>query len=60
MVNHQKNLARMVELVNLCFTLKAAWLRRLHPEAGAHDIRRMIAEGILRRKEAAWTSAHSS
>jgi hypothetical protein len=60
MVNYQKNLARTIELTNLCFTLKAAWLRQQHPDAAEQDIRRMITAGTLRRKEATWKPARTS
>lgn len=54
MVDYQRNLFRTIELINLCFTLKSAYLRTQHPEASERDIRRMINAGIVRRKEAQW------
>lgn len=52
----ENNLARTIELIDLCFRLKEAYLRRLHPEASSEEIRDLIDRGILARKEQQWAS----
>jgi hypothetical protein len=52
----EKNLARTIELIDLCFRLKDAYFRQEHPEASSEKIRKMIDKGILVRKEKQWTS----
>ncbi len=53
---NEKNLARTIELIDLCFKLKEAYLRRQHPEASPEKIRDLINRGILARKEQQWAS----
>ncbi len=50
----ERNLARTIELIDLCFRLKEAHLRREHPEASPEKIRDLINRGILARKEQQW------
>ncbi len=50
------NLARTIELIDLCFKLKEAYLRRQHPEASPEEILDLINRGILARKEQQWAS----
>lgn len=52
----ENNLDRTIELIDLCFKLKEAYLRRLHPEASSEEIRDLIDRGILARKEQQWAS----
>ena len=51
---HEDNLARTIELIDLCFKLKEAYLRQQHPEASPEKIRDLIDRGILARKERQW------
>ena len=48
------NLARTIELIDLCFKLKEAYVGRWHPEASPEKIRDLINRGILARKEQQW------
>jgi len=50
----ENNLARTIELIDLCFRLKEAYLRQQHPEASSEKIRDLITRGILARKEQQW------
>ena len=50
----ENNLARTIELIDLCFRLKEAYLRQQHPEASPEKIRDLIDRGILARKERQW------
>lgn len=51
---NENNLARTIELIDLCFKLKEAYLRQQHPEASPEKIRDLIDRGILARKEKQW------
>ena len=53
---NENNLARTIELIDLCFKLKEAYLMRQHPEASPEKIRDLINRGILTRKEQQWAS----
>jgi hypothetical protein len=50
----ENNLARTIDLIDLCFKLKEAYLRQQHPEASPEKIRDLINRGILARKEQQW------
>ena len=52
----ERNLAKTIELIDLCFKLKEAYLKRQHPEASPEKIRDLINRGILARKEQQWAS----
>ena len=52
----ERNLARTLELIDLCFKLKEAYFKQRHPQASPKEIRAMIYHGILSRKEKQWTS----
>ncbi len=51
MDRYQKNLAKSLELIEVCFDLKEAYLKTKYPEASQQDIKDMIYKGILLRKE---------
>jgi len=53
-IMNEHNLARTIELIDLCFKLKEAYLRQQHPEASPEKIRDLINRGILARKEQQW------
>ena len=55
-IMNERNLARTIELIDLCFKLKEAYLRQQHPEASPEKIRDLINQGILARKEQQWAS----
>jgi hypothetical protein len=55
-----RNLARTLELIDLCFNLKEAYLKQQHPQASPEKIRELIYHGILSRKEKQWTSPEIS
>ncbi len=50
------NLAKTIELIDLCFKLKEAYFRQRYAEASPEKIRKLIYQGILTRKEKQWTS----
>jgi hypothetical protein len=50
----EKNLARTLELIDLCFRLKEAYFRQEHPGASPKKISKLIYQGILVRKEKQW------
>ena len=53
---NERNLFRTIELIDLCFKLKEAYLRRQHPGASPEKIRDLINRDILERKEQKWAS----
>jgi hypothetical protein len=53
---YENNLVRTIELIDLCFMLKEAYLRQQHPDASPEKIRDLINCGILARKEKQWAS----
>jgi hypothetical protein len=55
-IMNENNLARTIQLIDLCFKLKEAYLRQQHPEASPEKIRDLINRGILARKEQQWAS----
>jgi hypothetical protein len=57
---YEKNLAKTLELIDLCFQLKEAYLRQRYPSASPLEIRQVICSGILARKERQWTSPDPS
>jgi len=57
---YHRNLAKTLELIDACFNLKEAYLKRPHPEASQQDINNMIFQGILSRKEKQWKSPKAS
>jgi hypothetical protein len=54
------NLARTLELIDLCFKLKEAYLKQQNPQAPPEKIRELIYQGILSRKQKQWTSPETS
>ena len=52
----ENNLSRTLELIDLCFRLKEAYIRQLQPQASPEKIRELIYQGIRARKEKQWTS----
>jgi hypothetical protein len=48
---NENNLGRSIELIDLCFKLKEAYLRQQHLEASPEKIRYLIDRGILAWKE---------
>jgi hypothetical protein len=53
---NERNLARTIELIDLCFKLKELNLKRQHLGASPEEIRDLINRGILVRKEKKWVS----
>jgi len=53
---YKKNLAKTLELIEICFNLKQAYLSKIYPEASQQDIKDMIYKGILLRKKRQWKS----
>lgn len=60
MPDYRHNLARTLELTQLCFDLKEAYLKSRNPDASQEQITRMLCDGISARKTAAWTSHAAS
>jgi hypothetical protein len=56
----EKNLVMTLELIDLCFKLKEAFLKQQYPQASAEKIRELIYQGILSRKEKQWTLPETS
>ncbi len=50
----EKNLTRTIELIDLCFTLKEAYLKSQYPKATPGKIRALIYQGIAARKAKKW------
>jgi hypothetical protein len=55
-VNYRDNFYKTFDLIRTCFELKEAYYRKLHPGKSAPEIRTMIYEGIVRRKQDQWKS----
>lgn len=51
----RKNFLKTMELIDACFTLKAAYLKQRYPQESDREIARRIYRGILKRKQAQWT-----
>ena len=60
MDKYQKNLAKSLELIDVCFNLKEAYLKQLYPGASQQDIDSKIYQGILSRKKGQWKSPRAS
>ena len=60
MDKYQRNLAKSLELIDLCFNLKEAYLKQVYPGVSQQDINRMIFQGILSRKKGQWKSPRAS
>jgi len=56
----ERNLVKTLELIDLCFTLKEAFLKQQHPQATPEKIRELIYQGILTRKKKQWTLQETS
>ena len=51
----ERNLARTLELIDVCFKLKESYLKQQYPQASPEKITEMIYQAILLRKESQWT-----
>ena len=60
MDKYQRNLAKSLELIDVCFNLKEAYLKQKHPAAPQQEISAMIYQGILSRKKRQWKSPGAS
>lgn len=49
-----RNLNKTLELTQVCFELKEAYLRKLHPGLKDEEIRELIYLEILKRKQNQW------
>ena len=56
MDKYRKNLAKTLELIEVCFNLKQAYLEKRYPEASQQAIKDMIYKDILLRKGRQWKS----
>lgn len=56
MDGYHKKLAKSLELIDICFNLKEAYLKQIYPEASQQKINSMIFKGILSRKKRQWKS----
>jgi hypothetical protein len=56
MEKYIKNLNKTLEIIDLCFNLKEAYFRQEYPKASDTEIREMIYQDILARKEKLWKS----
>jgi len=57
---YRKNLAKTMALIDACFALKKAYLKSKHPDVSIEELRRMLFEGVVERKERQWSSVLSS
>ena len=57
---YQKNLAKSLELIDVCFNLKEAYLKQKYPATSQQEINAMIYQGILSRKKRQWKSPGAS
>ncbi len=55
-----KNLFKILELIDLTFTLKKAYLKVRFPVINDIEIESMVFKKIAKRKEAQWKSAKAS
>jgi hypothetical protein len=46
-----RNLNKTLELTQICFDLKEAYLRKTHPELRDEEIRELVYRGIEKRKQ---------
>ena len=49
-----RNLRKSLELTQVCFDLKEAYLRKIHPELTDVEIQELMYRGILQRKQNQW------
>jgi hypothetical protein len=56
----ERNLVKTLELIDLCFTLKEAFLKQQYPQESPEKIRELIYQGILSRKKNQWTLPETS
>ncbi len=54
MDRYQKNFSKSLELIDICFNLEEAYLKKIHPQASQKDINNIIFQGILSRKKRQW------
>ncbi|MEE4355542.1 MAG: hypothetical protein V2I97_03685 [Desulfococcaceae bacterium] len=50
------NLNKTLQIIDLCFNLKEAYFRQKHPGKTDEEIRKMIYQDMLARKEKLWKS----
>lgn len=60
MDKYQRNLGKSLELIDVCFNLKEAYLKQKHPATSQQEISAMIYQGILSRKKRQWKSPGAS
>lgn len=56
----EQNLVKTLELIDLCFKLKEAFLKQQYPQASPEKIWELIYQGILSRKKKQWTLPETS
>ena len=54
MHRYEQNLRKSLEIIDVCFNLKEAYLKQRHPRASQRTITQMIYRDILHRKERQW------
>jgi len=56
MNRYHKNFAKSLELIQICFDLKEAYLKQIYPQASQEHINRVIFQRMLSRKKSQWKS----
>ncbi len=56
MEKYINNLNKTLQIIDLCFNLKEAYFRQKYPQKSDTEIREMIYQDILARKEKLWKS----
>jgi len=56
MEKYINNLNKTLQIIDLCFNLKEAYFRQKYPQISDTEIREMIYQDILARKEKLWKS----
>ncbi|MFC1504764.1 hypothetical protein ACFL6D_05040 [Spirochaetota bacterium] len=49
-----QNFKKTMEIIDLCYTLKAAYIKKTNPGLSNKEVEHEIYKGIIRRKEEAW------
>ena len=56
MNKYEQKLKKTCDIIDTCFSLKAAYLKSIHSAFSEEKIKKEIFDGILERKEELWKS----
>ena len=54
MNQYERKLKKTCDIIDTCFTLKAAYLKAKNPSYSDKEVRKIIFEEILERKDTQW------